>query len=271
MTSLAKRSATVTAEQKLQLGGIFLLEQLAAGDSPFPLLLEGDDQLLEPLLDWLYRKGYTEIVDNSHYAPTNKGRKALERFVERHENFLRTLDIYSAVDLEAGSFAFERIFEFDDERDWNDYLGEERFSDLRIAVAEFKKLDPVETVFMACTDDGTLDVDEAGWQAALVHGDFWDFVQEVLDNALRPSDLSHHDGEGTVSGDDILRQVIIDGAELNLELKKEEARREAEDGGSDDGHADGNDEVGQETIVTEYAAYSDPYYVSPVWLLPWLL
>lgn len=271
MQPSAGRGATeIAPEQQLQFGAVFLLEHMVHGEHRFPLLLEEGDQALEPLLDWLHVRGYTEIVDDDHYEPTKKGEQVLAKFLARYDDFLRTIDIYSAVDLEEGTFAFERMFDFDDQRDWLEYIDQDRFSDLRVAVARFKKLDPVELVFMACVNDGTLSTDDDGWQKRLVHGEFWDFVADVIDNALGPEDLAYDDEQGTVPGEKVLEQVIVEGAELNLELKKREAEAEAEEhAGEPDAERDAGEVV--EETVTYYQPYVDPFYVSPVWLGLWLL
>jgi hypothetical protein len=259
----------VTEQQKLQYGGVFLLQNMVQEGQQYPLLLEGADRDLEPLLDWLFARRYTEIEDESHYVPTPKGRQVLERFLARYENFLRTIDIYCAVDLEEGTFAFERLFDFEDERDWHEFLAQERFSDLRVAVAEFKQIDPIELVFMASIGDGTLSTEDDGWQTHLTQGEFWSMLEEVVRSALRAEDLGHVDDEGHVDGQEVLRRVIVEGAELNLELKKHEAELEAAERAATPEHA--ADTVVEETTVTEYEPYVDPYYVSPVWLGLWLL
>jgi hypothetical protein len=265
----------VSPEQRQQFGAIFLLELAIHGDRTFPLLLEGADQELEPLLEWLHLKGYLEIEGDARYAPTAKGQKVIDGFLGRYEDFLRSIDIYGSVDLDEGTFAFEKIFDFDDDRDWREYVDQPRFSDLRVAVAEFKGLDAVELVFMAAVNDGTLNADDDGWQARLVNGEFWTHVETVIRNALRPKDLAHETETGIVQGDRVLEQVIVEGAALGFELRKREAEvsGNATAPGSEVAVAGSEKHTVTEvtTSTTSEFAYVDPYYVSPVWLALWLL
>lgn len=261
---------SITEEQRTQLGGIFLLEHMAQTEKRYPSIPQGADAGLKPLLEWLHQRGYADLSAEG-YEMSDKGEQVLLAFLARFEEFLGTLDLYGAVDLEEGRFAFERFFEFEEESEWQDYLAEERFNDLRVAVAEFKQLDAPGLVFMACVNDGTLSTDNPGWQEYLTDGSFWRHAQGILDNALSAEDLSFEDEEGAVDGLDLLKQVIVDGAELNLELKKEEAQIYAEETAEQaDGPAVDEAELEARTVA-QYEPYLDPQYVAPVWRAAWLL
>ena len=67
-------------------------------------------------------------------------RQQVVRFKDRYQDFLKNFDCYCAVDLGEGEFAFEEFWEYEDEDEWCSYLDQERWEDLRVAVAEFKKL-----------------------------------------------------------------------------------------------------------------------------------
>jgi len=98
------------------------------------------------VLEWLMSREYIDIHDG-YYRAADKGREVLSRFMAKYTEFLHVFDVYCAVDLERGEFAFARYFDFDSDSSWKSYLNKEYWEDLRIAVAEFKKIDPVEVVF----------------------------------------------------------------------------------------------------------------------------
>lgn len=261
------RPYKITEEKRQQYAGIFVLDTIMDASGRIPLLLEGADVHLEPTLDWLHNRGHLEIVDNEHYSISDSGRLAVKRYRAHYKEFLRTFDIYSAVDLEEGSFAFERLFDFEDESDWDEYINRDTWDDLRVAVAELKEIDPVELVFLSFVNEGYLETLD-GWQVALLSDEVWSEIEDICNNATDVDDLGFEDSEeGTIEGIDVLKDVIKEGAELNLELKKYEQELEDEDG--DDEEDDDDDE---EIIVEEYyQPYYDPYYVSPVWMAMWWL
>jgi hypothetical protein len=79
----------------------------------------------------------------------------------------------------------------------------------------------------------------------------------------------------------VLERIVVEGAELNIELKKHEselAREEEASGGGTSGGANAGagaaadqESVTEEYTVERYEPYLDPFYVSPVWLGLWLL
>lgn len=267
-------------EDKNAFGGVYLLERMSEGEETFPLVLEGADAHLEPLLSWLYGRDYLEIIDNHHYAVTDKGRDAVDRFSARYGDYLKTMDVYCAVDLQEATFAFEQIFGFDDDALWEDYLNQDHWDDLRVAVVTFKGLNPLETVFMAFLNDERIDEEDedgSSWQARLTSPGLWAEIEEVCNNAIQVHDLAYEEGGTTISGENVLRQIIQQGAALNLELRKQEDELEDDENAEDtlaNGH--GEESVVEETVIEHYPVsyyepYLDPLYVAPIWVGLWLL
>jgi DNA-binding PadR family transcriptional regulator len=267
---------TVDDAKKQQFASIYMLTKMIENEETFPILLEGPDKDLEPIFEYMMSKGVIEIKDKKEYVPTEKGRQARLKFLKRFYDFLKHYDIYCAVDLEEGSFAFEDYFEYDhdDEDDideWNEYLNEERWDDLRIAVAEFKKLDAVEIVFMSFINEARFGEDEDGWQFDLLLGTIWDDIVEICNSAISVDELGFEDDDGTeISGEEVITDVIKQGSELNRELKRKEAELEKEAAEEDE------DEIVEEEVVTVVESYDvydsyyrDPYYVSPWWYDPY--
>ena len=161
-----EKTHTLNDDRKKQFAGVYLLDVMINTPCTFPVLLKGNDQDLEQVIEWLMMKGYIEIQDSERYIPNEKGREVLKRFMARYTEYLKVFDIYCAVDIETGEFAFARHFDFEDEAQWDEFLEDDRWDDLRLAVAEFKKIDQVEIVFMSFLNEDRFN----GWQGYLLNG-----------------------------------------------------------------------------------------------------
>jgi len=267
---------TVVDDQKKQFASAYLLEKMINTPMSIPIFLQGNDQDLELILEYLMAKESVAIEDNQKYVPTDKGREVLLRFMRRYHDFLRHYDIYSAVDLGSGEFAFERYFEYDhedadEEGKWRRYISGERWEDLRVTVAEFKKLNPVEIVFMSFLNEGRFGQTSEGWQFDLLLGSVWDEMLEVCNTALSVDDLSYEDDDGSViSGEAVIKDVISQGARLNMELKKKETELYVDRDEAAGEEGEDQDESKAKVRVEDdgyevYEYYYDPYYISPCW------
>ena len=239
---------------------IILLDEIINKERVFTTILQQDDKVLEPLLVSLLAKGYLS-VNSSQYQVTDKGKETFELFMKRYTEYLKIYDIYSFVDLEKGEFAFSKYYDFDSDDEWDKYKFNDRFDDLRIAVALFKKLNPAEIVFMSFINENRFDTQATGWQIDLVSNTIWKEIEKIITTAIKPEDL----------GDDAMQDMIGQGALLLTDLLKEEARRQKEE---QENNYNNNQKVVEETVVEEstyYEPYYDPFYVSPFWLVPLFL
>jgi len=263
---------TLTPERIKELGILFLLERMVNGPRSFSVLLEGNDSHLEDLLSLLLARGYVQIDGKNRYVPTREGRKIVVTFKERYQDFLKNFDCFCAVDLEEGSFAFEEFWEYEDEDEWCAYLDQERWEDLRVAVAEHKGLDPIEILFMGFINEGRIDDKKEGWQFDLVLGSVWDELVQVASSLLQVADLAYEDDDGKqVTGVTVIEDIIRQGADLNLRLLEQE-KEMMEDDESDE---DRTPYTGQPRVVPEvkppeitytvYESYREPRYVHPSW------
>jgi len=274
----AKKKYSVSEEQKKQFASIYLLNFMINTPKSIPVMLDGNDADLEPVLEYLMMKELIEIKNDDKYVPTENGREALVKFSKKYHDFLRNFDVYCAVDLQEGFFAFEDIIEYsDDPKGWNEYLIDDKWEDLRITVAEYKKLDPVEIVFMSFLNEGNFGRNEEGWQFDLLLGNVWDEIIDICNSALKIDDLGFEDDEGAVSGEDVLQDIMAQAAELVIELIKEAEEKDAENEKEqfcNDDSIDPDDEYYVEEVIVEeidddiYYGYRDPFYISPVWLVP---
>jgi hypothetical protein len=179
------------------------------------------------------------------------------------------------VDLESGNFAFEEInnSSFTDEQ-WADFLSNERFSDVRVAVAEFKGIDPLEIVFMSFLTEGRFEIGLDRWQYNLTSDGVWNEIEEICNTAVSREYLDE---------DGVLVDVITQGSALALKLIQEVEVAELEEATlcwPETVEETVTEEVTEEYVdVVEmpyygynyYDPYYDPYYISPIWLVPVLL
>ena len=271
-----QRPYSVSKEETTRYAGVYLLWKIINEREKFSVLLEGDNEFLDALLLELYKKEYVEISDEEgEYVPTPAGRELVVRFMERYTDFLKVYDLYHSVDLEAGEFAMGSYFEFDHEGNeprWRAFLDDERWEDLRVAVAEYKGINPVEIVFMSSINEGRFGKGTAtGWQFDLLLGSVWDAILEACNTNLSWKDLG---------SEDVIKDIITQGTELMLSLLDEEERQVKEaqanlkdkdydrDGEKDNGYL--VDEVVPEVEYSYYHTYyADPFYCAPFWYSPW--
>lgn len=257
---------TITEEQKKQFASAYLLNAIVNEKVSIPLYLDEKDNDLEPVLEYMMMKEYVSVENKETYSATQRGLEILENFMKRYTEFLKIFDIYCAVDLGEGRFAFEGYFSFETDKEWEKYLVDERWEDLRVAVAVFKKINPVEIVFMSFLKEEQFGDRGEGWQFDLLLGTIWDDILEVCNTAITDEDLSYTDEDGSsVDGNSVLEDVIVQGAELNLELHKEEKKRIKEQQAQEEDYEEEYNEYEPEYEVYEY--YREPMYISPVWLL----
>ncbi len=272
-----KQKFTISEERKKEFAGIFVLEYIINRPYEFSILLEGDDKDLETILEWLLVREYVEIKNQESYIPTAKGRECLKLFLARYSEYLNIFDIYCAVDLEEGTFAFSRYFEFDNPSDWKAYLNDPRWEDLRIAVATRKKMDPVEIVFMSFISECRFGKNKAGWQFDLLLGSIWDEILDICNTALSWEELGYEDEQGKVEACDVIDDIISQGARIMVELHKKEASFANKEIEHDNSNNDNDEEEYVEKVVMEeypytyYEPYYDPFYISPLWLAVWLI
>ncbi len=229
---------TVSDEQKLRFAGIFLLEYMINHPRIFQLWLEDEDSDLEPILEWLLVKEWIQIREAKDYIPTEEGRNVIKRFMERYARFVYFFDVFSGVDLGSGEFAFERYFEILEPDEWQAYLHDERFEDVRIAIAEHLGIDAVEIVFMSFIREDRFGRDATGWQFDLLLGSVWDEILDVCNSATDASELGYPDGDRWVDGSAVAEDILQQGGKL---LGKLLARADAELKGSGLSHGGGNE------------------------------
>lgn len=255
---------TITEEQRKEYAAGFLLDLMVSSGRRYSVVLEGPDNDLESLLVFMMAKSYVDLDKESYYIPTQKGMEKLDNLKQRYEEYLAHFDLFCAVDLEKGEFAFEKIFELDDDQ-WDSYINQERFIDLRISVAWFKKINPADFVFLSFLKEGRFDTESSNWQFDLLSGLIWQQVEEIIDTAVQIEDLGYESDSGAnISGESVIEDVIRQGAGLSEKLYMEEEDLRHENSEFPNDYYDDDQESNS---VVAYQSYYDPYYVSPLWFI----
>jgi hypothetical protein len=209
---------TVSEEQKLRFAGIFLLEFMINHPRIFQLWLEDEDSDLEPILEWLLVQEWIQIREAKDYIPTEEGRSVIQRFMARYARFVYFFDVFSGVDLGSGEFAFARFFEILEPDEWQAYLHQERFEDVRIAIAEHLGINAVEIVFMSFIREDRFGRDATGWQFDLLLGSVWDEILAVCNDATDLSELGYQDGDRWIDGATVAEDILQQGGSLLAKL-----------------------------------------------------
>ncbi len=210
--------ATIPAERRRVFEGTLLLNKMAGDHLEFDSLLPGSLANLDPILTWLMSRGLVDFSEKHFYRVSAKGHDAVLESRLRYQKIIQYFDVFSAVDLESGEFAFEHFDEFKLESRWKQYLNEDHWEDLRLPVAEYLGADPVEIVFDHFVSEGRFSFQEAGWEISLTDGKMWTKIEGIIACSLKVTDLGYDD----VSGSDVIADVIEQGFLLARELSGEE-------------------------------------------------
>jgi hypothetical protein len=255
---------------------IILLNELIVNGRIFKTIMNGDDRLLEPLFIELLAKNYIAI-SGDRYVVTNAGQLVFDTFMGRYKEYLKIYDIYAFVDTAEGEFAFEKFYDFNSDEKWNNYKSDERFFDVRIAVATFKKINPFEIVFMSFINENRFDTTVTGWQFDLLADNVWAEIDEIVRTSITAEELGDIVLENMIKrGTEVMMMLIQKELEINkkrLEDAKAEQLCMADD---DEGHEQTEEYIVETTTIIEeyeedydyYAVYYDPWYISPIWLAP---
>jgi len=270
---------SVKKDDRLLYAALIILRDILKFKTPYDVLLEDDATHLEDLFTYMLSKGLVEIQNDKYYVPTKKGREACLKFEKRYYEYLKVYDIYSFVDMEEGIFAFDSYFDLEDD-EWNEFVEDERWEDLRIVIAEFKRMNPIEIVFMQFLSEGRFDLEKEAWEFDLMNGLVWGDIEDACNNARSREDLEYEKDGKLVTMEDVLKDVLEQGYELMKKLIEIEKELDAEE--EEVVEEEEDDEVIVEIIIVEeiveeeyieddsyFDVYINPIYVSPIWFDPY--
>ena len=211
----------LSEEQRRRLSALVLLDRVVTIERAFHagLLEHEDDELLDPVFSYLLTQGLLEIGADDHYRATARGVGAYHKLLHLQQSYLAHFDIFARVDLAAGSF-------WDPAQDTPE---EPRWSDLRVAVAEHKGIDPYRTVFLALLAEEHF-FDNPDWKFDLALGStFFSELEQLVAAQVSVDELGYTAEDGArVAGAEVLEDVLLQGARLNrerYEQRSREARR----------------------------------------------
>ena len=174
-------------------------------------LLEKNEEGLEYLLNFMEEQNVLTVGEDNYYWPTQKGRDQYCQLVEQLESYIIHFDVFAYVDLEKGDFGDSK----------EDLMEGNQWSDLRVAVAEFKGIDPFRVVFLAMLSEEIF-FENPDWKFDLGLGTLFDELEQIVKDQVGIEDLSYEDQDGTVSGEDVIRDIIEQGKFVVSERRKRE-------------------------------------------------
>lgn len=271
---------TLTDEQCHQFAALALLDRVITEPRAWHagLVEHPDDHLLEPVFDRLLREDLVTIGADDHYEATERGHAAYALMLRQQQSYLYHFDIFAGVDLAEGVFADPEADEPEDPR----------WSDLRVAVADYKGIDPHRLVFLSLLADGTF-FEGPSWRFDLALGSsFFQELQEIVDTQIAIGELGYEaEDESQVPGDAVIEDVILQGAALNRERLERELGRQPSllhtgngGGPEDEDYPDPDDvEEAADVPLPEAARYdpwgplesyaANPRFVEALWLEPY--
>ena len=185
-------------------------------------LAETDDEGLESLLNFMESRGTLTVEEDNYYKATDKGHEVYQDLVKQLEAYVTHFEVYAYVDLEQGIFGDPET----------DLLEGDKWSDLRVAVAEHKGIDPYRVVFLAMLSAETF-YENPDWKFDLSMGTLFQEMKQIVLEQLHVDDLGYSDSEGKVSGEEVIRDIIEQGSELVAQRKSREqeikGRKKAEE------------------------------------------
>ena len=183
-------------------------------------LAETDDEGLESLLNFMESRGTLTVEEDNYYKATDKGHEVYQDLVKQLEAYVTHFEVYAYVDLEQGIFGDPET----------DLLEGDKWSDLRVAVAEHKGIDPYRVVFLAMLSAETF-YENPDWKFDLSMGTLFQEMKQIVLEQLHVDDLGY--SEGKVSGEEVIRDIIEQGSELAAKRKSREqeikGRKQAEE------------------------------------------
>lgn len=176
---------------------------------------------VEPWVNTLAGKGYVKfkekgIFGNANISLTKQGQAIVEAFQHRYQNLIKATEIYSAIDLEAGSFAWEYWLEDDPtQEEFTSIMNEPHWEDLRVPILQNMGLDPIEAIFIQKLQDEELNSDDPeNWGFDLLVDEFWNEIEEIANSQIKIEDLALEEE----SGEDIINNILQRGEEVMKDL-----------------------------------------------------
>ncbi len=199
-------------KQKHHYARLYLLDYMIQEEAKFSILLDEKNEDLESIFDELMARELIEIDQEQRYCVSREGKALHQHFLKRYRENMVINDIFCAIDLSSGEFAFSFYDNYPTKPEWDAFLDEARWNDLRIAVIEYLNCDPVELVFMSFINEKRFGRDADGnWQFDLLLGSIWDEILEICNQSIHWPELGYEDEEGKVEAETVIEDIIAQG------------------------------------------------------------
>jgi len=197
----------------------YLLDFMVQKEAKISIMLDDKNEDLESIFDELMARELVEIDQKQYYCVSREGKVLHHNFLKRYRENIAISDIFCAVDLGSGEFAFSFYDDYPSKPEWERFLAAPRWDDLRVAVAEYLQGDPIELVFMSFINEKRFGRDADGtWQFDLLLGTVWDEILEICNQALHWPDLGYEDDEGKAEAEAVIEDIIGQGNTIRNDL-----------------------------------------------------
>lgn len=194
-------------ETRMHYASLFLLKEMIEKNAIFSLYPHDDEHVLEPILKHLHECSYVRINRHHEFVVTKKGENHIQSFLSRYSAFMEEYDVFSGVDLKEQDFAIRYYSSFQEEPEWKAFLEEERWVDLRIAIAEYQGLDAMEMTLMRFIYENRFGRLYETWNYECLLGSIWDEIQSACNNAIRLKTLNAYTRE---QDSELFLQTLLD-------------------------------------------------------------
>ncbi len=219
MKNLPELPYRLDEKQKHHLARLYLLDYMIQEETKISILLDEKNEDLESIFDELMARELIEIDQEQRYCVSREGQALHQNFLKRYRENMALSDIFCAVDLSRGEFAFSFYDDYPTKPEWDTFLAQSRWDDLRIAVTEYLNNDPVELVFMSFINEKRFGRDTDGnWQFDLLLGSVWDEILEVCNQSIHWPELGYEDEEGEVKAEMVIEDIIAQGNAIRGDL-----------------------------------------------------
>lgn len=219
MSNLPQLPYQLDDKQKHHYARLYLLDYMVQEDVKISVLLDEKSEDLEPVFDELMARELIEIDQEQRYCVSRQGLALHQNFLKRYRKIIAENDIFCAVDLKVGEFAFSFYDDYPTLDAWNAFLDANRWDDLRVAVVEYLNQDPIELIFMSFINEKRFGRDDDGkWQFDLLLGSVWDEILEICNQSIHWPELGYKDDQGKVSAAEVITDIIAQGGELRSGL-----------------------------------------------------
>lgn len=185
----------------------------------FHLTLSGKDEAaLEPLLREMEQQGWLKLGDDDYFHVTVKGREVYEHLLKQQDSYLVHFEVFAYVDLEQGVFANPD----------KDLLEGDRWTDVRVAVAEYKGIDPYRVVFLSMLAEGVY-YENPDWKFDLGMDVLFNDMENLVQEQLAVEELGYEDEQGLITGEEVIGDVIEQGGQIKHDKRRDDFESEDEE------------------------------------------